>query len=237
MVAVLFAAGCGGGGASSTQTSSLATKPARVVLRETSKAVKAASSFRMSGRIKGFGGDNFVTSGQPVGIDFTVVRDKGVAGSLTVGGSEVDLIVTGKNAYLRASSAFWKKIVKQQGAGQGAGLAATLFGNKWLKIPAGKQGLGPFTSPAKFGSLFNSLTSNLGRLDNKGQTTYKGQSVVAIESAKGQMLYVSATGTPYPVAVVKTGGKSSGAVTFDNWNKPITLTAPKGALDLSQFGG
>jgi hypothetical protein len=48
---------------------------------------------------------------------------------------------------------------------------------------------------------------------------------------------VAATGTPYPVALTKIGGKSSGAITFDEWNQPVTLTAPKGALDLSQFGG
>jgi hypothetical protein len=236
MVAVLFAAGCGGGGSGGSQTSSRATQPARVVLRDVSKAVEDASSFRMSGRISGVG-DSLGPSGKPVGIDFTIARDKGVSGSLTVAGGKVDLIVTGKNAYLRASSEFWKQVIKQKGGGPGAGLAATLFGDKWLKIPAGNNGLGPLTNPAKFGSLFKSLTSNFGTVENKGEKTYKGQSVVVIESSKSGTLYVSATGTPYPVAIVKTGGKTNGAVTFDSWNKAVTLTPPKGALDLSQFGG
>lgn len=244
LVAVLFAAGCGGGaggsgGGGTTQTSALATKSPRAVLRDASKAVEAASSFHISGQIKGFGGGNFVSSGAPVGIDFTIVRAKGATGSLTVGGGEVDIIVTGGNAYMRASTDFWRQLAKQKGGGQVAGFAATLFSDKWLKFPAGSKQFGQFTNPAKLGTLFENLGSKRpqGRLENKGDTTFKGQSVVAIESSKGGMLYVAATGTPYPVALVKTGGKSNGAVTFDDWNKSVTLTAPKGALDLSQFGG
>jgi hypothetical protein len=189
----------------------------------------------MSGQITGISG-GFVPSGKPAEVDFTVVRDKGVTGSLTIGGAEVDLIVTGKNGYLRASSDFWQKIAKREGAGQAAGFAG-LFGDKWLKFPAGNSDFGQLTDATKLGSLFDGVTSNHGRLDNKGETTFKGQSVVAIETSKGGTLYVAATGTPYPVAIVKTGGKSYGTVTFDDWNKSVALTAPKGALDLSQFGG
>jgi hypothetical protein len=189
----------------------------------------------MSGQITGISG-GFVPSGKPAGVDFTIVRGKGVTGSLTVGGAQVDLIVTGKNGYLRASSDFWQSIAKREGGGQAAGFAG-LFGDKWLKFPAGNNDFSQLIDPTKLGSLFDSLTSNHGRLDNNGQTTYKGQSVVAIESAKGGTLYVAATGTPYPVALVKTGGKSNGTIVFDDWNKSVTLTAPKDALDLSQFGG
>jgi hypothetical protein len=160
-----------------------------------------------------------------------------VTGSLTVGGAEIDLIVAGKNGYLRASSAFWKQYAKSKGGGQMAGFAATLFGDKWLKFPAGNQQFDQLTNQTNFNSLFDGLNSNHGKLDNKGETTYKGRSVVAIQNSKGETLYVSATGTPYPVAFVKTGGKSNGVITLDNWNKPVTLAAPKGALDLSQFGG
>lgn len=243
LVAVLFAAGCGGGGSgggngggsNSTQSSSLATKPARAVLRDASKAVQAASSFHISGQIKGLGGQ-FVGS-KTAGIDFTAVQGKGVTGTLKIGGAEVDVVVIGKNGYLRASSEFWKEIAKQKGGGQAAGFAATLFGDKWIKFPAGNNDFGQLTDATKLGSLFGGLTSNTGRLANKGETTYQGQSVVAIESSKGGTLYVAATGTPYPVALVKTGGKSNGTITFSDWNKSVTLTAPKGALDLSQFGG
>ena len=86
-------------------------------------------------------------------------------------------------------------------------------------------------------SLFKSLSTSHGKLANHGEKTYKGQSAVAIvDTTKGGTLYVAASGTPYPVALVKTG-KSAGSIEFSDWNQPVTLTAPTGALDLSKFGG
>jgi len=60
--------------------------------------------------------------------------------------------------------------------------------------------------------------------------------VAIVDTTKGGTLYVAASGTPYPVALVKSGN-SAGSIEFSNWNQSVTLTAPKGALDLSQFGG
>jgi hypothetical protein len=201
--------------------------------------VESAGSFHMSGLIRSSSSSGpFGSAGHSIGLDLTIVPDKGATGSMTIGGTKVDLIVVGKNGYLRASPAFWQKYAKQAGGGQAASFAATLFGNKWLKFPAGNKDFGALTDPTKANSLFKSLTSNNGKLENQGETTYKGQSVVAIQSSKKNgTLYVAATGTPYPVALTKTGGKTGGAVTFDGWNKAVKLAAPQGALNLSQFGG
>jgi hypothetical protein len=48
---------------------------------------------------------------------------------------------------------------------------------------------------------------------------------------------VAATGKPYPVAIA--GGKKgrSGAITFDDWNKSVSLSAPRDAIDIGKFGG
>jgi hypothetical protein len=87
-------------------------------------------------------------------------------------------------------------------------------------------------------SLFKSLTTSHGKLENQGETTYNGQSVVAIHDVtRNATLYVAATGTPYPVRLVKTAGSDRGTVAFDHWNEPPTLTPPKGALDFSHLGG
>ncbi len=227
LVAVLFAAGCGGGGGgggtSATQSSALASKPASAVVAEAVKAAEAASWVHVSGQIH--------SSGKQVGVDLSIAKGKGGVGTVTLDGAKVDLVLIGKNVYLRASSAFWK-----QYAGN-AGAFAQLFADKWLKVPANNAQLGSLTGSANAKQLFKSLTTNPGTLENQGETTYKGQSVVAIHDAtKNGTLYVSATGTPYPVAFVKTG-PSAGALTFDSWNQPVTLTAPKGALDFSQLTG
>jgi len=70
---------------------------------------------------------------------------------------------------------------------------------------------------------------------NKGATTYNGQSVVAIDKgSKSGTVYVAATGTPYPVAIVDPLGRT---FAFDSWNKPVTLRPPPGAVDLSKLSG
>ena len=71
-----------------------------------------------------------------------------------------------------------------------------------------------------------------------GKATYKGQQVVALRSTgDDSKLYVAATGKPYPVAIVGNKKGQSGAVTFDDWNESVSLSAPSDALDISQFGG
>lgn len=86
-------------------------------------------------------------------------------------------------------------------------------------------------------SIFDQLKKLGGKVTSKGATTYEGQSVVALEGgAANGTLYVANSGTPYPVALVKTGS-SGGAITFGSWNASVTLAAPKGALDFSHLSG
>ena len=42
------------------------------------------------------------------------------------------------------------------------------------------------------------------------------------------------TGKPYPVRIAK-GGSESGKIDFDNWNKPVTITAPSSSVDLAEL--
>ena len=91
--------------------------------------------------------------------------------------------------------------------------------------------------PAELTVLVDKLKVH-GKLTNQGATTHNGQRVVAIYNAREHAtLYVAATGTPYPVSFVKAKQPNAGTLMFDDWNKSVSVTAPKGALDLSQFGG
>ena len=88
------------------------------------------------------------------------------------------------------------------------------------------------------GALFAGISSHHGKVANDGKTTYKGADVVVIrDKSDNSKLYVAATGKPYPVALVSGLKGQSGAITFDDWNKPVSLSAPSGAIDISQFGG
>lgn len=228
LVGVLFTAGCGGGGGGSqstgTSSSGVAAKPATQVMADAVKAADAASSVHMSGQI--------TTSGQQIGVDLSIVPGKGATGSITLHGDKVDLVLVGKKGYMRAPAAFWKQFAGASGAALGQ-----LLAGKWLEFPATSAEFGSLTEVANSTALFNGLTASHGKLVNKGATTYKGQSVIAIyNSTKLGTLYVAATGAPYPLALVETKQGSSGTVTFDDWNKSVSLTAPKGALDFSHLG-
>jgi hypothetical protein len=233
LAAVLFAAGCGGGGggggggsSSAAQASGEAAKPANQVVADASKAASDASSFHMSGQIH--------SSGKLIGVDLSLVRGKGMTGTVTVGGAKVELVLVGNDGYMRASSTFWKRYAGQAG---GPGLTQ-LLADKWIKFPGKGAQLGSLTGPLSAKSLFKSLIASHGKLENKGETTYNGQNVVAIHDiTKNATLYVAAKGAPYPVGLIKAGGRDAGTVAFDHWNEPPTLTAPKGALDFSHLGG
>jgi hypothetical protein len=54
------------------------------------------------------------------------------------------------------------------------------------------------------------------------------------DQTKGGTLYIATTGKPYPVQITKTGG-GGGAVSFQGWNRPVTIIAPANALDINQL--
>jgi len=225
-VLALAAAGCGGGSSPSTNGSGNgeASKSAKQVLTDAVHAAEAASAFHMSGQLS--------SGGEQIGLDLTIVKGKGATGSMTLKGQKVDLVIVGSDGYMKAGAAFWTQF-----AGSAGSTIAQMLQGKWLKFSTTNAQFDLVTGLAKSKSLFSSLTSSHGTLTNKGATMYNGQNVVDIfGGSQNGTLYVAATGTAYPIAIVKTG-TGSGAVKFDSWNKSVTLTAPSGAIDVSALGG
>jgi hypothetical protein len=214
-------AGCGSSG-KAAKLNDEASKPAAHVLADAKAAATGASSAHVSGSVK--------SGGTPTTLDVSTARGKGAKGSMSTNGLTFDMVRIGDTLYVRGSDAFYKHF-----AGT---VVARLLHDKWLKGSA-RHGrltsLAPLTSLA---GLFAVISSQHGKLANDGTTTYNGTKVVAIrDTSDNSKLYVAATGKPYPVAIV--GGKEgqSGAITFDDWNKSVSLSAPSDAIDISQFGG
>jgi hypothetical protein len=230
LVAVLVLAGCGGGGGGTTTppatttvpSNGEASKPPDQVIADAQKAADSASSLHVSGQ--------GLDSGKPIDIDLSLVRGKGATGSIKISGLEVDIVVIGKRVYIKGSQAFYKHF---------AGTAAAeLLKGKWLTGPVNSGQLKPLAALATPASLFKNLSTKNGKLVNKGATTYNGQQVVELrDPKKNGSLYVAATGNPYPLAVVERKKGSGGTIAFTNWNAHVTLKAPPGAIDISQFGG
>lgn len=220
LVAVLLA-GCGGSG-KPAKANNEASKPATQVLADAKSAAAAASSAHVAGNVK--------SGGTPVTLDLSTARGKGAKGSMTANGAGFDLVRIGDTVYIKGSDEFLK-----QNAGA---LIAQLLHDKWLKASITKgrfASLAPLTS---VGLLLGLVSAHHGKLVNDGKTTYNGQQVVAIrDTSDNSKLYVAATGKPYPVAIVGGKARQSGTITFDDWNKPVSLTAPSGAIDISKFGG
>lgn len=224
----LAAAGCGGSGGSSNPSASgngEASKSATQVLADAVKAAESASSLHMGGDLS--------SGGKPIGLDLSVAKDQGATGSMTLNGQKVDLVIDGKDGYMKAPAAFWTQF-----GGSSGSMIAQLLQGKWLKFPVKNAQFQPIVAFSSPNALFEAVKSGAdSQLKNNGTTTYKGQSVVALDDgAKNGTLYVSATGTPYPVALVKTGS-GGGTITFGDWNQPVTVTAPADAIDFSHLTG
>jgi hypothetical protein len=52
--------------------------------------------------------------------------------------------------------------------------------------------------------------------------------VLKEQRASGGTLYIAASGKPYPVSIVSPNGGGAGAVNFDQWDKPVPISVPKG---------
>jgi hypothetical protein len=102
-----------------------------------------------------------------------------------------------------------------------------------LKAPAATGRLASLTPLTDIAKLFTGILATHGTLAVGKETTIGGQPAIGIvDTSKGGTLYVATTGKPYPVALRKSG---SGAITFDRWDKPVTLTAPSNPVDISQL--
>ena len=87
-----------------------------------------------------------------------------------------------------------------------------------------------------------SLTDELrhptdGKVEDAVHTgTLHGKKVVVVTQTDGSTLDVAATGTPYPLRTVDKGS-NAGTFEVSDFGKKVTITAPSGALDLSQLAG
>jgi hypothetical protein len=199
-----------------------ASKTADQVFADAKAAAESASSVHVAGSL--------VANGTQFTLDVSLARDKGAKGSVSVGGLAFDLVKIGDTIYIKGSDAFYQHFA-------GAGIAQLIHG-KWIKASTTDKRFRPFAPLASISGLFAEISAHHGKLVNDGKTTYKGQPVVVIRDASdNSKLYVAATGKPYPVALVGGRKTQSGAIAFDDWNAPVSLSPPSGAIDVSQFGG
>jgi len=235
-LAALLLAGCGGdddsstsAGSSGSETSSETSdagngeseKTGAEVSEDAIDALEAAGSVHVAGTV--------TAEGEETTFDIQLQGDD-AAGTITLGGQTVELIRTAGTAYMKGDAALWTSF------GVPAEAVAQLDGT-WVLMPPGTDsGLDTFTFDGFLDEIRDGSGGDGGNAQEEVATEeLDGQEVVVVTDDDGSKLYVAATGEPYPLKVVDTGDEP-GEVTFSNFGKTESITAPPAPLDLSQFG-
>ena len=209
--AVLLTA-CGGSG------NGEAAKKGPQVAADAAQALEQAGAARLTG--------SGTMDGRRMRVDLHLQAD-GATGTMTIDGRSVLLTNVGGKVYMKAPAAFW------QGSGVPASLAQGL-GSKWVILPSGaSSGLDQFTLHGMAQQLRKPSGAKIE--DAVHTATLHGQEVVVVTQSDGSTLDVAATGKPYPLQTVDKG-KDSGTITISDFGRKTEITAPSGAVDLSQLG-
>jgi hypothetical protein len=215
---VLALAGCGGSGGSSSGNGIASKTPAQILSAATA-AADSASSVHVTGSI--------VSGGSPITLDLELLAGKGGRGQISENGLSFNLIQVDGTAYISGSPAFYSHF--------GGPAAAQLLEGKWLKAPASSGSFSTLGSLTDLNQLLDTALSDHGALTKGPTTTIDAQQVLSVtDASRAGTLYVATTGKPYPIEISK-AGKTGGKISFGAWNAPVTLQAPKNAIDLSQL--
>jgi hypothetical protein len=183
------------------------------VLADAAKSVHVAGSIR--------------SAGTPIALDLTLLAGKGGSGQLSQNGLSFQLIQIHGTVYIKGSAAFYRNIAGAQ--------AAQLLQGRWLKAPATSGSLAPLASLTNLTKLVDTTLPAHGPLKKGAVTTVNGQKAIGVtDTSTGGTLYVATTGPPYPIEIAM-GGRGAGAVTFSQWNQPVTVIAPASAIDVTKL--
>lgn len=217
-LAVAAIAGCGSSGSSSSENGVAAKSPTEI-LSASKTAAQGASAVHVSGSL--------VSGGSPITLDLNLVEGKGGKGKISENGLSFELIQLNGTAYISGSSEFYKHF-----AGPAA---AQLLQGKWLKASATSGSLSTLASLTDLQKLISAALAQHGTLTKGSKTTISGQPAIPVtDTTQGGSLYVATTGEPFPLQISKSGS-GGGKITFDEWNKPVTITAPANAVDINEL--
>jgi hypothetical protein len=222
-VGLAFALGaslCGCGGSGATGNGLASRSPAQIVSAAEHAALGAAT-VHVAGSIVG--------EGKPISIDMELVAGKGGMGRVALGGMSVELIELDKTLYLRGSSSFYARVA-------GPAIAPALTG-RWLEGRAASRALAPLSALTRLGALLRVALARHAALVRAADGTVDGRRALAVEDVAGDAtLYVAASGTPYPLELVRRGVRA-GTVAFTGWDQPVALAPPAHAFPVNQLEG
>lgn len=197
--------------------------------------------------LKGQGSDGTDT----FAIDVQFANGKGATGSIGVSGGTIKIVAVNKTIYIQADAKAFAAFAGQDIPAD----SLQLIAGKWLKVSSAEASSSdnPFGS---FGADFSDLKSFAEQFTpsgaislQPGTKTINGKTAVGIIDA-GQsdsdqsILYVEKDGDHLPLEIVpgpkasaapSSAGPTTGTIDFVDYNKPVTITEPTGAIDIAQL--
>lgn len=230
-LAVLLA-GCGGHKSSSSTTTGAQTTTAAPNGVESKSAdgivtaMQAAVAHARSVHVVGGG----TSGGTAIALDLKLVRNRGGAGHIAVGGLGFDIIRIGNKLYFKGERKF---LVHYAGSA-----AAQLLAGKWFVVSSSTTGFGSFAPLTDLKALISQILSSHGALKKGSTTTIGGQPAIAvIDKTNGATLYVATTGPAYPLALTPSAKRGKGAIKFSSWNQAVPLKAPPKPINYAKLTG
>ena len=177
-------------------------------LATTRQALRDAKSAEIAGSVR--------SSGTAVRFD-VMLSGNNSKGTLTISNNDVQLIKIGQNVYIKGDQDFLKKY-----AGSNTAVLDKLNG-KWLKTDSTSD-FDLFTLDG-FAGLLKGGTGSSAVNPTVTQDTLNGQKVAVVTQKDGSRLDIANTGAALPL-LLDSKGSDGGTVTFSNYNKPVSITAP-----------
>lgn len=187
-------------------------------------AAAAADALEEAGAVHISG--TMTQDGEEMGIDLQLQGDD-AAGTLTIGGTDIEIISVGGDAFMQAPSEFWA----------GFGMpdeALGMFDGTWVLMPP--EAAGDFADFTLAG-FADQLRDPGGEIQEETHSAeVDGETVRIVEQEDGSTLTVADADPAYPLEM--TGADDSeGSVTFSNFGEQEEISAPEDALDLGQLAG
>lgn len=197
------------------------------------KAIKTADSLTLDANLK-------MADGQMKA--FMALDTKGqCAGTITMGPTgTMELIKTGKDAYMRFDEAFLREQNKG-GSPEETEAALKMLKGRWLKTdvtdPEAKEGL----EMCELGTMLNEFETGINFAKRGEETTVNGKKALTLTEKDGDTtykIYVATEGEPYLLKIEQKGGEEPGTMSFTDYNKPVPAKKPaaKDILDLDKLG-
>jgi hypothetical protein len=181
-----------------------------------------------------------VAGSQRVSFDGDAARNGGVQ-RITVrkngGVGHVTVLLVGGVAYVRGDTFALANFMLIPTA------TATKDAGRWLRFQPGDRGYAAIAAGITLADNVKEMALT-GTIAEAGTTTVGGQHVFAIRSTRTVqggtltgLLYARAAGTPLPVRQRWQRGSYTNTITYDRWNEPVRLVAPRGWIRFAPAQG